>query len=273
MIQDLRIVHRLKPHTFSSQEGLPIWATCLRSLAIVNPHFAAETTDEVFQGENAYRFLLEVICGLKSPIVGETEVFGQFKTFTQEWLKVEPKWASLVQRLLSDAKAIRSEHLLNLGVQSYGSWVRSQLKPQRVHIVGGGQLASEIYPYLAKQQRSVTVHVRDIGKGFVAPKRLLRDKEFDGGALVIAAPLSAAEIKTWLGGKIPEQVIDLRETSSSDSLGFTGHVLSDIFSEIEKTKALLQPRLEQIRREIRERSAAAGTQSLLRPQGWDDLCA
>jgi hypothetical protein len=38
---------------------------------------------EVFRGQQAYRFLLEVICGLNSPIVGKTAVMGQFKEFLQ----------------------------------------------------------------------------------------------------------------------------------------------------------------------------------------------
>jgi glutamyl-tRNA reductase len=274
MLQDLRIVHRLKPSTFAGTHEAPVWATCLRSLAFGGK---AEEGDELYVQEAAYQFLLEVVCGLKSPIVGETEVFGQFKTFSQEWIKLEPKRAALVQRLLSDAKAIRSEHLTGMGVQSYGSWVRSKLTQTRVHFLGGGQLVREIYPYLEKQERDLVLHLRDLYKGsnFTAPSHSLDERAFDDGALIIAAPLSAREIEAWLAGRTPKQVIDLRDNSSTDKVQLKTkvHLLSDIFAEIEKTKARLQPRLETVQREIRERAEKLASQSQLRPQGWDDLCA
>ena len=286
MIQDLQIVHRLKPSAFASTLPLPVWATCLRSLAFTDssssltvPSSVAGSDDEIYSKENAYQFLLEVVCGLKSPIVGETEVFGQFKIFSREWVKREPKRAPLVQRILSDAKAIRSEYLLNLGTQSYGSWTRSKLTASRVHFLGGGQLVREIYPYLEKQQRELVVHLRDLQKGasFTAPTHSLTEAAFDHGALVIAAPMSAQEIENWLGQKTPSQVIDLRDNSDSDRITYTSptkvHLLTDIFKEIEKTKQKLLPRLENVQREILARSARAATQSQLRPQGWDDLCA
>src|SRR3989475_6294583 len=67
------------------------WQTCLRRILFLNSNDnravieAAEVgkavppTVEVFRAQEAYRFLLEVICGLNSPIVGETAVMGQFK--------------------------------------------------------------------------------------------------------------------------------------------------------------------------------------------------
>jgi glutamyl-tRNA reductase len=235
--------------------------------------------DEVYTQEAAYRFLLEVVCGLKSPIVGETEVFGQFKLFSQEWLKLEPKHSTLVQKVLSDAKAIRSEYLTGLGIQSYGSWVRGTLKPTRVHFLGGGQLVREIYPYLEKQQRDLVLHLRDREKAavFSAPVHALDEQAFDSGALIIAAPMTAREIGDWLNGEVPRQIIDLRGDSHIDRLQLATqteiHLLSDIFAQIEKTKAKLLPRLQQVDREIRERSAKAASQSQVRPQGWDDLCA
>jgi glutamyl-tRNA reductase len=276
MLQDFRIVHRLKPLTFAAAPGVAVWATCLRSLAFCS-NLPAEAGDEVYTQDAAYRFLLEVACGLKSPIVGETEVFGQFKIFVQEWLKLEPRHAGLVQRILSDAKAIRSAYLMNMGVQSYGSWVRGQLIAKRVHILGAGQLVNEIYPYLAKQEREVLLHMRDPTKVVAAPKCAISERGFDGGVLIVAAPMSAAEIQNWLGDKVPSQFIDLRDTSNTDPVKFSApvktHLLRDIFSEIEKTKELLLPRLENVQREIRECSMRAATQSLIRPQGWEDLCA
>jgi hypothetical protein len=62
------------------------WQTCLRRILFLNSNehrSLIESTEdrqlvpptvEVFRGDKAYRFLLEVVCGLNSPIVGETAV-------------------------------------------------------------------------------------------------------------------------------------------------------------------------------------------------------
>jgi glutamyl-tRNA reductase len=277
MLQDLRIVHRRKPAIFAETHAALVWSTCLRSLAFGGG--SGDANDEIYEHAEAYQFLLEVVCGLKSPIVGETEVFGQFKAFSQKWVMAEPKRATLVQKLLSDAKAIRTEHLTGLGVQSYGSWVRGRVKSARVHFLGAGQLVQEIYPYLHKQERDLALHVRDLFKAsnFASPCYALGERAFDHGALIIAAPMSAREIEEWLAGKTLEHLIDLRDNSALDPVnvahGTKVHLLGDIFSEIEKTRAGLASRLERVRAEIAERAKTLASQSLLRPQGWDDLCA
>jgi glutamyl-tRNA reductase len=163
-------------------------------------------------------------------------------------------------------------------VQSYGSWVRSRLEPKRAHFLGAGQLVREIYPYLEKQGRELTVHVRDQARlEWNAPARHLSERAFDHGALIVAAPMSAAEIQAWLGERVPEQIVDLRDNSDADRLTFARRtkifVLRDIFAQIESTKAKLLPRLAQVDGEIRARAAKLASQSQVRPQGWDDLCA
>lgn len=272
MLQDFHIVHRLKPATFLESE-VPIWSTCLRSLAFTANASAAAADDEVYVNKAAYAFLLEVICGLKSPIVGETEVFGQFKQFSQEWLKSEPGRVTLVQKVLADAKAIRSAHLLDLGVQSYGSWIRHNLKTKRAHFLGAGQMVREIMPYLLKKGCEVKVHARDPHKTPELNAFALQDRKFDSGTLIVAAPLSAPEILQWLNGRQPTQLIDLRDNSSDDRLEIPGSRLHDIFSEIEKTKQRLLPRLEAAQEAIQECSRKAFALGIVRPQGWDDLCA
>ena len=69
----------------------------------------------------AYRLLLEILCGLRSPMVGETQVMGQFKAFLAS-LDREHAWVNRVgQRLLTDARDVRTRHLQGLGSRSYGS--------------------------------------------------------------------------------------------------------------------------------------------------------
>ncbi len=282
MLNELCIVHRRKPNVFESTGvgGGPVWATCLRSLAFVTPEQATaleEPHDEKYLWTNAYRFLLEVVCGLHSPIIGETEVFGQFKVFMNEWLLHQPRHEALAQRILSDAKALRSQFLSGLGNQSYGSWLRKNLKEDTLHVIGGGHLVQEVLPYLTKQGKNVTLHVRNPKKihFFDGPVRHLQEKSFDGGALIIAAPLAAAEIESWLGGKRPSQIFDLRDNSSTDKVhcALENHGLKDIFLQIEQNKTRLIPLVEKVRAEIEVRALKVSAQAIVRPQGWDDICA
>src|SRR5207253_4304308 len=108
---------------------------------------------EVVRGQDAYRFLLEEICGLNSPIVGETAVMGQFKEFLLNAKFPKNSWGSFLRRLATnlmiDSKRIRHEHLQGIGSQSYGSLVRQHVKGMpTVAVLGAGKLAREILPWL-----------------------------------------------------------------------------------------------------------------------------
>jgi glutamyl-tRNA reductase len=67
------------------------WHTCLRRILFLNSDDHREMLEmierdhgaagvEIFRGQDAYRFLLEVICGLNSPIVAETAVMANSKS-------------------------------------------------------------------------------------------------------------------------------------------------------------------------------------------------
>src|SRR5438128_12182020 len=120
------------------------WQTCLRRILFLNSHDNRELIQtleagnvippivEIFRGQDAYRFLLEVICGLNSPIVGETAVMGQFKEFLLSAKFPKNHWGSFLRQLTTnlmiDAKRIRYNHLQGIGSRSYGSLVRQQVK-------------------------------------------------------------------------------------------------------------------------------------------------
>ena len=97
MFEDIVIIHRQmgsktvgkKSDGLGSFSGVDlsswvVWKTCLREMAIgtssqrVRPLFVKKS-DQVYTGLQAYQFFLEVISGLHSPIIGETEVMGQVK--------------------------------------------------------------------------------------------------------------------------------------------------------------------------------------------------
>ena len=59
----------------------------------------------VWHDEAAYAHLLEVICGLDSPMIGETEVLHQFKIFTASMSASHGAFREVAHSLLSDARS------------------------------------------------------------------------------------------------------------------------------------------------------------------------
>src|SRR5260221_8259196 len=111
-------------------EGHPIWRTCLREVTFADDGDGAQAVSgnglALVEGQ-AYRLLLEILCGLQSPMLGETQVMGQFKVFLSG-LGQDHAWLNrLGQRLLADARDVRTEYLQGLGSRSYGSAVRRYL--------------------------------------------------------------------------------------------------------------------------------------------------
>ncbi|MBN8540963.1 MAG: hypothetical protein J0L82_11300 [Deltaproteobacteria bacterium] len=178
------------------------WDTCLRTIAIFPEQASGDSTSEgseILTGETAYEKLLELICGLHSPLVGETEVFGQFKDAVQKFQRennsVNEGLSSAFRQafrawsngLLEDAKQIRRNHLQDIGSQSYGSLVRRELRDlgsASIDILGAGRLVADILPWISKPwiskktervSNSLTIHCRDLAKaqqtlaGYIAP--------------------------------------------------------------------------------------------------------
>ena len=132
--------------------------TCQRRLVIAadgSPGRIALMPPEAYSGVTAYQFMLEVTTGLKSAVPGETNVFGQFKRAWEsrrrgaDSREVEAL-APVIARAISDTRAIRHEHLRNIGGASYGPLVRRLLRPEaldRILIVGAGELARSLLPF------------------------------------------------------------------------------------------------------------------------------
>src|SRR6266542_484645 len=200
------------------------WQTCLRRILFLNRNehraliAAAENNDglsataEIYCGNDAYRFLLEVICGLNSPLTGETAVMGQFREFCAHARFSDTSWGRFLRQftsnLLVDAKRVRHDHLQGIGSQSYGSLVRQHVKEMpMVALLGAGQLAREILPWLiGKTEVRLFYHSQLRGKELTNDYPRIRLDQFSMGdagwepqetGLVIAAPLKAAEVEKW----------------------------------------------------------------------------
>lgn len=137
--------------------------TCMRQLAIPATSnlrdsigaYAAGNSLELFSGQDAYRFLLEIATGLHSAIPAETNILGQIKS---AWLQSSSsmrrddmaRLQPLIQSLLNDSKLIRKSHLQGLGGNSYGSLARKLINPDkntRTLFVGSGELTQSMLPF------------------------------------------------------------------------------------------------------------------------------
>ena len=252
MRNELVIYHRglkgSENSCFLNEPGLARWTTCVRSLLIGTPDIkTGQQYDEVYRGEEATRFLTEIVAGLKSPMLGETEVHGQFKEFIGQ---IENEVSEeLFLELMSVhflARKVRSEFLKNLGCQSYGSFARKKMKEvKELTIFGSGQLAKEILPWLVKKRNPVNVICRS--PNTIADESLALENvnvlnyenipsQIEG--LIITAPLQASEIHSLIENRGTQYILDFRGESRHDQLDSQLGAISldDVFEEIETQK-------------------------------------
>jgi glutamyl-tRNA reductase len=300
VLEDLIVLH----HPAKTGEQLPVtlngleWQTCLRRISLLHKSTSASLlptvpeTSEVFEGQDAYNFLLEVVCGLRSPLVGETAVMGQFREFCAKAKFPASEWGWFLRKLTSDvlvdAKRVRYRHLEGLGSQSYGGMVRQHLKNiPSVFVLGAGQLAQEILPWLTGKT-DVTVFYRNAMRaeslGAEFPQLQLAqytttEPHLDNRqtAIVIAAPLSAKEIESWIRLQSTPFVkaLDLRGEAESDPLNASFPIirLSEMFAALKNERPKVAGRLAAARAEINKAAQRLAEQAQFRPFGWEDLCA
>jgi len=278
------------------------WQTCLRRILFLNANehraliesAAADElvppTVEIFRDQDAYRFLLEVVCGLNSPIVGETAVMGQFKEFLLQAKFPRTPWGSFLRdlctKLMIDAKRIRHAHLQGLGSQSYGSLVRQNVKGMpAVAVLGAGKLAREILPWLIGKTK-VRVFCRNLDRAadLLAefPEIELQKYSADDAGwepkeagLVIAAPLKAAEVRRWadLQSANFSTCLDLRGEAETDPMAMPVIKLHELFAALRAERGRLEAHVEAARAEIRQLVQRQSSHAQFRPFGWEDLCA
>jgi len=260
-----------------------VWRTCVREIAFVDGMTQAPPGASAWQNEAAYAHLLEVICGLHSPIVGETEVLHQFKVFASALGADQQPLREVTQSLLVDARAIRARHLIGLGSRSYGSAVRRHAgNAPRIALAGTGMLAHEVLPFLVRADRRIDLWGR---RDAVDPlDATVTYRRLDGACepieepvvLVIAAPLSSGDIARLAARyRSVTQLIDLRAEGVEDPPPAVAPIvsLSDVFAGVQEASRAAEVRVAAAREDIRLCARAHVARVKLNPSGWHDLCA
>lgn len=165
MLNAIKVLHfqgetaKLDPELIE-EPGSFVLKTCQRAIILKTTPFSKgdSTLGQLFESKDAYHFLLETICGLKSKLQGESEIVSQFKEAYQAYLKEDVRSSIILrvlEKLFKDAKEIRRDYLIKIGQQSYAGIARKivQTKNQtgKVLILGSGQLASDVTKQLEKK--------------------------------------------------------------------------------------------------------------------------
>lgn len=150
----------------SSDLGLTCFVlkTCQRTLVLSFDSFPFKTNSlpnySIYKGSEAYLFLLETICGLKSKLIGENEIVGQFKEayqiYAQSTFK-DTKVLRVLEKLFQDAKDIRTKYLVGISQKTYASITRKHFiqrsKAKHIVIFGSGMLAEDLINQFKKKAK------------------------------------------------------------------------------------------------------------------------
>jgi len=289
MTADIIVFHKAQSGQKAPELPIGYWSmnTCLRSIVISeNSHSIPESLDsyQIYKSEEAFEFLLQVICGLHSPLIGETEVLGQFKEFVKSHRSdFSPALNTHIDQLLREAKKIRAQYLQNLGCTSYGSLLRKfiQGKETSMVFIGAGSLTADILPWCKKQKGKIQIFTRHPHKhtDMVDKERGVQVLGFDqmtdlepGSVLVVAAPVRAQWLEDNLFLDDFVQIFDLRGESEQDSLRADQTLgLKLLFSHISDNKVKATALKGDVFSAIRHWAEELKLLERPRPFGWEDL--
>lgn len=274
-----------------------ILKTCMRTIALgpqsESKIWKMKNSDQIYENHAAYQFLLEVVSGLHSSLIGETEIMGQFKLaatnyqIPHSYFGLEVK--KMIQGIYEDVKKVRSKFLVDLGSQSYGSILRKECRKNsipEIHIIGAGHLCEEILPWVSKDSIQVHIHVRDVQKS----KQKFQDHKIQwhqigtyplSGAVIVAAPMKLTDLVDLL--KMQKNQIqylyDLRRESDVELPELSGMFSIPVFA-LSLFTSLLNENLDFIQE--RKSQAILAIENLAverskgvehRPFGWEDMIA
>lgn len=252
------------------------WETCLRQVVFGAEEMNFEDTGDwrIYVGPDALVFLAEILCGLHSPMIGETEVLGQFRSFFEK-NQTHPALQELSRYLptvYSAVKETREKWLTGNGSHSYGSVVRRKVRECRSLVLWGeGNLGQEILPWI--QDRVACIVVSDLRKPrakFPHIPRVQSPEGIPADAHIIAAPVSDETVADCLSADATRVILDLRDVSkASDPRVVT---LSEVFADIESARNQIKEIVPHCQKLLRSRVNEFYFRSQIRPFGWEDLC-
>jgi glutamyl-tRNA reductase len=277
----LAVIHR--PRTAGAPPlGGRVWSTCLREVAFLSDT-DGDSPASATVGREAYALIVEIVCGLRSPLVGETEVQAQFKAFLASLDPIADGWLlRLGQQVLGDAKDVRHRFLQGLGVGRYGALALRHATGSRIAIVGAGALAEDIVAH-CEPERDVDVWSRrDSDRPHTGRPRCRRLLIADAAivppiseptSLIVAAPVLEDVIGAVRARY--ERLADLIDLRATDEMTpVAGSVrrttLLDILAAVDS--ADLAP-VASARAAIHDLARNYASRGQLRPFGWDDLYA
>lgn len=255
--------------------------TCLREIIIAKSDLPLTT--QSLRGFAAVQFMVEVASGMKSPLFGETEVFGQFKKLVKEELELNKNHEiqSFLKESMKITKKVRHKYLKNLGESNYCSFCRKKaLGFQSVAVFGTGQMSESLFPWLLKSDKDLSVYSRrEINKLASFPGLDIKawSEMTHHQVLIVATPMTSEELSVVIDTLNPSLVIDLREDSDANSRVLSSaleyYTLGDVFGQInqqrEKQIKIKKNVAQFLDQEIRVLRSAVKH----RPFGWDDICA
>lgn len=279
------MIHRT-PGAAPSPVDSTAWRTCLREIHFLPGHRIPFESGAVTDAE-AYALLLEVVCGLRSPLIGETEVQAQFKEFLSSTAARDDQWLRrLGQRVLADAKRIRHKHLQGFGAHSYGRLAARHLIGERIAVIGTGALAAQVVQVAPKtcvldvwgrsSERALPTRPEGLNFSLLADAALQAGARKESTTLVIAAPVWASDLDKVIRcySKLCN-VVDLRSTDQQTPIlsPVDVVVLADLFADAARADGSGAPRVRAARADIRDLANAFADSEEFRPFGWDDVCA
>lgn len=294
IMNNLEIYHTVNKQDISlewlAENNFVIWETCVRQILIgtkklinIPPGFSN------LSSVKAYRFLLEVICGLHSPMIGETEIMAQFKSFITNQndryisSQIDAQFWSTLQK---EAKTIRSRYLKNYGQQTYGGIVlQNSLSSDSINILGSGKLASSILTHFSKDNRPINIHCRNQIKGQKLKLKfpIIKNIQHLGSRinsmnamLVIAAPIETDWLEKYLiENKQIKNVVDLRSMHNHTAINYKTEKyldLNQVFKMVEKSTNTIKENARLAKIQIAKNSLLWQCKAQHRPFGWEDMC-
>lgn len=200
MIKNLTVINlKANSHANPSKGDVFVLKTCQRTLVmgvgeapflhLRENALREDVITDIFEGQDAYVFLLETICGLRSEVVAEYEVVGQFKDAYQEFLKTPERNTHVMmvlEKLFQDNKKVRTDHLTEIGQLTYAGIARklihTAVNDGDVLVLGSGTLAEDLIKLLKKKHNV-----------FISARNLARVEELSSAYGLESIPWSAKE--------------------------------------------------------------------------------